>query len=265
MYRPQIPIKKPDMTRSKKNVRRLPPKTPVTNPILPTPPQTHQPLQGKKESVQQDIRSYAQVLQDAHPPSSEEIVNTSSVSAQTMSKDSVTYHQSAFLTKEEGGTWQPPVYRELILPAMWKEDNKVPFGLNRIAIRGAIVSAPSMVNTGKDKTLRLSKVLVKIWNSYQLDGEMKQSQTATIFVVGFEDVAEALQKFQVGDLIEVSGVLSTRAYMRKITMDEANQFEVKTYDTTLIARAVIKFLDTNLMREYDEWEIPEEQSHDKIY
>ena len=266
MYGLQATIKKTEMARRNvKNttVKKLPQKGNAQTPQTPLAPAAQNP-------ILQNIppkKTYASAVKE-DLPHSKEIGTTFDDSLQTMTRDSVQLNPSPLLSNQEVAIWTPPPYRELILPQMWKTHAKIPFGMNRIVLRGAVVTAPSIVTTGKEKTLRLGKMLVKVWNGYAKtptevyteDNFMRQSHTATIFVVGFEEVSDAIGKFTVGDLVEVSGYLSTRSYMRKVDVEDA-QFEVKTYDTTVIARGLTKFMDVELAQDA-EWEIPETQLHD---
>lgn len=220
-YKP-IPLIAKDMARKSK-ARQSAPQAQLqkTSPLLVTP----QVEQSVNTSMNQ--KSYAQVVQvdqnDSRVLLAQETIKTSPV----------------VLTTNENLTWKALTYKEVSMPTEWMNDENQA-GVNRIIVRGVVIAIPTLIMSGKDRDLPLGKVLIKIWNPYMKEDGVGQAQATTIFVTGFEDVAEAIGKFTVGDIIEVAGSLRTHAYQRKIT-NGPQPIEIKTYDTSLIARGVTKY------------------------
>lgn len=228
------------------------PRPRVQNPPTPqqrTIPQTMTPLipvqSNQPVPPAPPLKTYAQVVQAVETDPKV-----------TLAQDTI-QTTPVVLTTNEAVVWKTPCYKEVGMPTEWMNDENQA-GINRIIVRGVVIAAPTLMMSGKERDLPLGKVLIKIWNPYNKEDSIGQGQATTIFVTGFEDVAEAIGKFTVGDIVEVTGSLRTHAYQRKIT-GTPQPMEIKTYDTSLIARGLTKYKKTE---DEQDWTYPEyEEQH----
>jgi hypothetical protein len=175
-----------------------------------------------------------------------------------LSHDVLLQKEAVIRTTNEHLIWTKQTYKEISMPSEWSADQNQA-GINRIILRGTVLGAPTVVMSGVNKDLPLGKMLIKIWNPYVKDSTtIAQGQTSTIFVTGFEDVAEAIGKFSPGNIVEVVGVLRTHGYNRKINIGTSGEkIEVKTYDTSVIAHSLTKYVEPSLTTDDENYELPE--------
>ena len=140
--------------------------------------------------------------------------------------------------------WTPPVFTTKYLP---HGHDPVRFGSNKITLRGEVLFAPILMNVQRQDstTLRIGKFLLKTWNSMPVTGvpdlTVQTIQTATIQVVGFEDLADIIaQQISEKDLIEVYGTLKTSSSETTSEMDGVAP--KKTYYTQLTCKTITKFV-----------------------
>lgn len=202
------------------------------NPTSPPAPANPNTNASKKSSP----LSYAQVVTRDDPSLSSIVLQNTS---------------SPLLEIVERQTWTPLAYKEVRMPDQWLNDS-MEAGINRVLMRGAVIAVYGI--------MKGTKVLLKIWNPYNAeDGTRLQGQQATMFVVGFGEVGEALDKCQAEDIIEVTGSIQTRAYDKRVNLEgSTDSITIKTYDTSLYARTVTKYLP---IASEESYVFPETQLH----